>query len=325
MADTAAAVVHIGEALNLTLVVLLVALVAKGRATGREGIVPALVAGGIMVAPVPGANATLMLANPDHLATQIPLLVVWLILDRARPRWWVPVTVAALLAWARVSDTIVLLEAEIPLLAVCAVRVYRWPRPLRARWYDLSLAAAAVAAEAIAALVLRMIKDAGGFTAYPLRETFADVSMLSSHVWTTAESVLDLYGADFSGQPLQASTALYTPAAHLAGVLLAAVATVFAVRRFFTSDLMIQVLTASIVTSLLAYTLLDNPTAGGGAHNLMPVLPPGDASIWITFGRRAFGAQAQTYTVDGAQILVWRHNLLRSDLVTVPSARPSAC
>jgi hypothetical protein len=78
------------EALNLTIVVLLVALVAKGRATGREGLIRALIAGGILLAPTPGPAGQLMLGNPDHLATQIPLLLVWLILDRAVPRWWVP-------------------------------------------------------------------------------------------------------------------------------------------------------------------------------------------------------------------------------------------
>ena len=46
------------EALNLTIVVLLVALVAKGRATGREGLIRALIAGGILLAPTPGPAGT---------------------------------------------------------------------------------------------------------------------------------------------------------------------------------------------------------------------------------------------------------------------------
>jgi hypothetical protein len=268
-------IVRIGEALALTLVVVLAAVVAKGEATGRTGLIRALIAGGIMLAPTPGVTGTLMLANPDHLATQIPLLLVWLILDRAVPSWWVPTAVAALLAWARVSDPIVLLEAEIPLLIVCVIRMYRRRGPLRGHWYELSLAAAVVVADRAAAVAARLIRDRGGFTAFPLKETFASVDGLSSHVWVTARSVLDLYGADFSGQPLKASPGLLIPAVHLAGVALAVAAAWYAVRRFFASDLMVQVLTVSLVTVLLAYTLLGTPTSGGGAHNLMPVLPAG--------------------------------------------------
>jgi hypothetical protein len=45
--------------------------VAKGRATGREGLIRALIAAGILLAPTPGPAGTLMLADPDHLATQM--------------------------------------------------------------------------------------------------------------------------------------------------------------------------------------------------------------------------------------------------------------
>lgn len=269
-------VLSIAEALNLTIFVLLVALLAKGRATGREGLVRALVAGGIVCAPVAAANSTLMLSNPDHLATQIFVLAAWLIVDRARPRWWVPVGVAALLAWARVSDSIVLLEAELPLLVVCAVRIYRRGGALRDQWYELSLGAAAIAAELVAQLVLVTIRAMGGFAAYPLQETFAPVYQLSSHVWVTVESTLLLYGADFSGLPLKGNLALLTVGAHLIGVALAVAGTCYAVRRFPGNDLMPQVVTAMMITSLLAYTLLgEGVTASGGAHDVMPVLPAG--------------------------------------------------
>jgi hypothetical protein len=442
-------VLSVAEALNFTVLVLLVALVAKGRATGREGMVRALVAGGIMFAPVAGGNTTLMLSNPDHLATQIPVLAAWLIVDRARPRWWVPVAVAALLAWARVSDSIVMLEAELPLLVVCAVRIYRRGGRLREQWYELSLAGAAIAAECIAQLVLVTIRAMGGFTAYPLQETFTPVAQLSSHIWVTVESALLLYGADFSGLPLKGNLNLVTVVVHLTGVLLAAVATVYAIRRFRGNDLMPQVVTVMMITSLLAYTLLsEGVTASGGAHNLMPVLPagavlagrllfrnpipvrqvalvaaivavyagllttyvvqarpaptdvplatwlqdhhlryglsdyyaaalvtvdgddqvriapvkrtgdqlvlspwesttswydpalhdatffvatqlngcrPDDARLWAAAARQAYGPPTRTYSVDGAQVLVWNYNLLDAPLPPVQMGRPSAC
>ena len=269
-------VLSVAEALNLTALVVLVALLAKGRATGREGLVRALVAGGIVCAPIAGANSTLMLSKPDHLATQVFVLAAWLIVERSRPRWWVPVAVAVVLAWARMNDSIVLLEAELPLLVVCAVRVYRRGGALRDQWYDLSLGAAAIAAELIAQLILVTIRAMGGFTAFPLNESFAPVSALSSHIWVTVESTLILYGADFSGLPLKGNLALLTAAAHLIGVALAAVATIYALRRFTSIDLVTQIVTAMLVASVLAYTLLgQGVTASGGAHDVMPVLPAG--------------------------------------------------
>jgi hypothetical protein len=278
-------VLSVAEALNLTALVVLVALLAKGRATGREGLVRALVAAAIVGAPVAGASSTLMLSNPDHLATQVFVLAAWLIVDRARPRWWVPVAVAVVLAWARMNDSIVLLEAELPLLVVCAVRVYRRGGALRDQWYDLSLGAAAIAAELIAQLILVTVRAMGGFTAYPLQESFAPVSELSSHIWVTVESTLILYGADFSGLALKGNVALITAAVHLIGVALAAVATIYALRRFTSIDLVTQVVTAMLVASVVAYTLLSQGTASGGAHDVMPVLPAGA----ILAGRMAFG------------------------------------
>jgi hypothetical protein len=125
------------------------------------------VAAAIVGAPVMGANTTLLLSNPDHLATQVFVLAAWLIVDRARPRWWVPVAVAAVLAWARMNDSIVLLEAELPLVAVCALRIYRRGGALRDQAYDLSLMGAAIAAELAAQAVLVSVRAMGGFTAFP--------------------------------------------------------------------------------------------------------------------------------------------------------------
>ena len=438
------------EALNLTIVVLLVALVAKGRATGREGLIRALIAGGILLAPTPGPAGQLMLGNPDHLATQIPLLLVWLILDRAVPRWWVPVAVGALLAWARMSDTIVLLEGEILLFVVCVIRMYRRRGPLRGQWYDASLAAAAVIANEAAKAALRLVHEHGGFTAFPLQEAFATISAWAGNIFVTVQSFFDLYGADFSGQRLAATPGLIIPAVHLVGVALAVVAIWWAVRRFSGSDLMIQVLTAAMVCSLVAYTVLAWYTASGGAHDLMPVLPigavlagrlltgdvirrglipalavalglygvilwrdaliarpspliaqrqqlatwltqhhlsyglsnyyaasllsvdsggsmvvplnrrngqlvlspwnsqaswydpaqhdatffvanqkqdcpPDDAAAWEAAARSAFGPPAATYSVAGAEVMVWHHNLLSDYLPAVTPHRPSAC
>ena len=63
-----------------------------------------------------------MLLSPDHTGTAVPLLVTWLLIDRARPRWYVPPLVGLLFAWTMVADSIVLITGIIPLVLVCALR-----------------------------------------------------------------------------------------------------------------------------------------------------------------------------------------------------------
>ena len=131
-------VVHIAAAMSYTLLVLAAALLARGHATGREGAVRMLIAAGIMLAPSLGTGSATLLSNPDHTGTQVWLLVIWLVLDRARPRWWVPVLIAVLLAWVQVGDTLVLYEGVVPLVIVCAIRAYptyRLRRRLSESWY----------------------------------------------------------------------------------------------------------------------------------------------------------------------------------------------
>ena len=77
-------VVHAAAAMTYTLLVLLAALLAKGRVQGGAGWARALLAGGLMLSPQLGATSILLL-SPDHTGTAVPLLVIWLLIDRARP------------------------------------------------------------------------------------------------------------------------------------------------------------------------------------------------------------------------------------------------
>ena len=79
-------VVHAAAAMTYTLLVLLAALLAKGRSRGAAGWARALLAAGLMLSPQLGATSILLL-SPDHTGTAVPLLVIWLLIDRARPRW----------------------------------------------------------------------------------------------------------------------------------------------------------------------------------------------------------------------------------------------
>ena len=123
--------VHIAAALTYTLAMLLVALLAIGKTTGREAVARAAIAAGIMIAPQLDAGTYALLNSPDHLGTSVPVLLAWLIVDRARPRWYVPVVVGLILAWAQIADVLVLYVAVLPLATVCSFRALRakvWPR-----------------------------------------------------------------------------------------------------------------------------------------------------------------------------------------------------
>ena len=67
-------VVHICSALTYTLLVLLAAFVARGRARGAEGVIRALLAAGIMLAPQPTGPTQVLLGSPDHVGTAVPVL-----------------------------------------------------------------------------------------------------------------------------------------------------------------------------------------------------------------------------------------------------------
>jgi len=265
--------VHIAAALSYTLLVLGAALLARGHASGREGVIRMVVAAGIMLAPSLGTGTVVLLSNPDHNGTQVPMLVIWLILDRARARWWVPVLVSVLLAWVQVGDPLVLYEGVVPLVLVCAFRMVRRRGRLADNWYELALAGGAIVSAGAASLALKLIHQLGGFAVRPPSTAFAHVAHLPSNVWVAVQSVLVLFGADFSGAHIGAHIGVAL--VHLAGVALAVWATGRALRRFSTQDLVVQVLAVTLIVLLAAYVVRGNPNVTGSTHEIAAVLPIG--------------------------------------------------
>jgi hypothetical protein len=274
-------VLHVSAAVTYTLLVLTGGLLARGRAKGREGVLRFLIAAGIMVAPQLGAGAFILVFQPDHTGTQVPLLATWLVIDRAprRWRWWVPVVVAAMLAWVEVADRLVVLIGVAPLAAVCAVRAYRAivqrREGLRSAWFDLSLIVAAGASVEISSIVVKRIGEHGGFAVLPVANGLAPISEMSSHLWLMVEGVCGLYGADLFGMSspgLNAGIAIV----HLFGLALAVWALVLVLRRFFScDDLIAQVLALGILINLAAYLLSTTPTTYWSAREIAGVLPAG--------------------------------------------------
>jgi hypothetical protein len=269
---------HIAAALTYTLVMVCAAILAKGRADGREALIRVLMVAGIMLTPPMLSGAATFLSDPDHTLTQVPLLLVWILLDRFadRPRWPVPVAIGVLLAWSLVADPLVTYEGILPIVLVCGLRLYRRRdtvlRQPRQFWYEGALIAASVVAAGAGTLALRLIGRVGGFTVTPPDTTLAQVHTLYTHVWVTVQSVLKLYGADFSGtQGIHAAPAVIC----LAGVALATWAACRALRRFTDMDLVTQVLVIALAVLLISYTVSGDPNVVGGPHEIVGVLPIG--------------------------------------------------
>jgi hypothetical protein len=269
-------VVHIAGALTYTLLVLLAALLAQGRAAARTGLLRAAIAGGIMLAPQLGNGVYVLLLAPDHLGSTVPVMLVWLLLDRARRRWYVPVAAGVLLTWGLVADNIVLITGVLPLIVTCAIRVYRCSvagrRPLWASWFDLALITAAVVATQLARTVLMQITAHGGFTVAPVDTRLAEYAAMPQHVLLAAHGLLLLFGADFFGRGLGLVSAVAM--LHLVGLVLAGAATCSVLRRFAAGrDLIAQILGAAVVISLGAYLISHQVADLHSTREVAAVLP----------------------------------------------------
>jgi hypothetical protein len=302
-------VLHVSAAISYTLVVLLGGLLARGRAKGREGVVRFAIAAGIMVAPQLGPGAFILVFQPDHIGTQVPLLATWLVLDRAPVRllggttpeypparaWYVPPVVGALLAWAAVADRLVVIIGAIPLAVVSAMRAYQalvqYRERLLSAWFDLSLLAAALVSVPISSIVEKQIADHGGYTVLPVASGLAQITDMSSHLWLAVEGVSGLYGADLFGMSspgLQAAIAVL----HLVGLALAVWGLWLAIRGFFRSDDRIaQVLALGILINIAAYLLSSTPTTYWSAREIAGVLPAGAVLAGRMLGRRFMTAR----------------------------------
>ena len=286
-------VVRICAALTYTLLVVLAAAVAYGAkpadnadsaddADNRAALVRAVMTVAVMIGPTLLA-VTVLLDDPDHTGTAVPVLFTLLVLDRARRRWWVPVLVAAVLGWALVGDSLVLLIAVAPLVIVCGARSFALlalrRQPLAVARYDLALAAAGVAAAIGGTALSALIKANGGFTVTPSpAQSTVPFSALPANLSATVNDFLGLFSADVFNARL--NDWLAVAAVHTVFACLVAVALFLALRAFgrgFPSgDLIAQLLAVAIVINLLAYVLLYRDS-GSTVREIAPVFGLGGA------------------------------------------------
>jgi len=287
---------HIAAAMTYTLVVVLAVLLARGGFTSRAAAIRLLIAAGIILAPQLGPGVTALILTIGHIGTAVPVLLIFLLLDRAPQRWWVPVLAGLGLAWVLVADELVLIVAIVPLAVVCALRVLEaavrersLSRAFATRRYELSLIGAAAAAAGLAWVAERVLRALGGYILNPIRFTFA-----SHYSWATLHvlwAVPRIYGADYRGL---AGGPYYTALLHMVSLALVGLALLLVAWRFFAGAALVdQVLAVAIVLNIVLFV-----TTGAGSqgpHEIAVVAPFGAAlAARMLAGSQASRTRAQS-------------------------------
>jgi hypothetical protein len=298
---------HVAAAMTYTLSVLLAALLARRGESGRVGLTRMAMATAIMVAPQLGSGVYTLVMVVDHIGTSVPLLLIWLLLDRfdrRPPRWWVPVLTTLLLAWVLVADPLVLVVGVAPLALVSVIRFLQgssardgspWVQRARTQWYPLSLAGAALAAYLLARLAERLLAALGGFVAHPVPLAWRWEPRDILALWRFAE----LYGADYRGL---AGAPFAFAILHLVSVVLVGSSVLLVVMRFLSGvPLVDQVLTAAIVLNVVLYAV--STASEQGAHEIAVVAPMGAALAARTLVTPGRGPRIRLAAAAGALVL----------------------
>jgi hypothetical protein len=277
-------VLHVAAALTYTLLVLLAALLARGQARGAEGWARALIAAGVMVAPQLGDGVHVLLAQPDHVGTQVLTLGTFLVLERAPRRWYTPIAVWALLTVAVVADKITIVDAVVPLAFVGLLHAI-WTRQPSAHRFELSLAVAAGAALATAQSLLTLISRIGGFTLMPVQTALSGPGGLPGHLSLAWHGILSLFGAEVTTAPPGPQTVLawlHAPGIALAVAAFAVVAWHVPSQRDFVGD----VLAVGIVVNLGGFVASIIPATPFDTREIAALLPFGAVLAGRVFGPR---------------------------------------
>jgi len=293
---------HVTAAIVYTLLVVSAALLARGRAAGREGAVRALLAAGVLLAPSLTPGTQVLLLAPDHTGAGVPVLLTLLVMERAPRRWWMPVVVCLMLTWAQVDDPVATLGCALPLALICAAKE-GWAVLVRQRrpGLDAALAVAAVVSYGLTRLVLAAIHAAGGFYVHGLTggTGLAPAAAIPRQLVWTGQNLLYLFGASYWDlPPLQAAFGYL----HLIGVAVALGGLALGARALFSrlgsGDRVTQTLTAGLLITLVAGAFGTHMAPVSGAHEIALVLPFGAllggrlVGPWLVRARSAGGRRA---------------------------------
>jgi hypothetical protein len=313
-----------------TILVVLAAAVARGRARGLAGVLAVLVTVAIMAGPAVRV-AGVLLTTPDHTSTAMVPLVLALVVDRVRLGWRAAALTGVVLAWGLVADSLVLLVGVVPVVVVCVARAAR-DRAARAELY---LAAGGAAAVVVYALVKAVIRLAGGWQLDGNGHQFVQGRDLAGNAGGTLQDVLNLFSASPFGQPASGPGLLLT-AIHLALFGLVAIAGWISLRRLaWTGDLVAVLLATGIVANLAAYTVLYltgpatgqdvAPVFGMGAALAGRVLGGPLARAWLDRATREGGAGKPASALAAWPLLAaWAAVVLAVSVPPLVTARPAA-
>jgi hypothetical protein len=300
-------VTHVAAGIEYALLVLFAALLAAGKARdrrlgGREGLVRALLAAGVIVAPGTWQGVSVLLEAPDHIGIGVPVLITLLVVDRVRPRRRLPAAatvllIGVLLVWAQLDDPVATLGCALPLALVCAAplaaaaarrladRIRRrrgrpvtpplpWRGEAARHGYDLALVVAAVASYGLTELAVQAISHAGGFYlhAIPAGSQISGLASVPAQVRAVAENLLLLFGANFwvRSQPQNAFSYL-----HFVGAVAALLGLLIAIWRWRRVDRVTRALVVGVLIMLAAGAVSPLMIPVGGAHEIAVVLPFG--------------------------------------------------
>ena len=287
--------VHICAAILYTLLVLLVAALARGRSTGREAVARITIAVVVMAVPMAGMGTSVLLLSPDHTGTAVPLLLAWLIIDRwgaAAPRW-LPYAVGVVLMAAQVSDPLALYVGAVPLSAVCGLRMWRAAREAGQRWPrwrgpEAALVGAAIASALGSRLILVAIHTAGGFHVHGVPAGIANPARMLENVQIMAVALSVNFGAYFHDRNPGLDTGM--GAARLVLLLVTLAVVVAVLTRFVRrrpdqpGRLVDELLLAGVGVNLGAFVVSTIPFDATSARQIAAVLFLGAALVGRTVG-----------------------------------------
>jgi hypothetical protein len=288
-------VIHVAAAMTYTLLVVAAAILAKGRATGVAGLVRAAIAVAILLVPGTETGYLTLLNSPDHTGTGVPVLVTWIVLDRALtrpdgsyrsdPPRWLPYLITVLLAWGAIGDPLVAVTAALPLIVVCALRLVR---ARRLGGVEARLLAAGLGGILLARAALFAVRLAGGFAMHGVPVGLAGFGRLGRNAWIAVVGLavnFGLFPADLHNPGAYAIAVI-----HLVGLLavLAAVGLVAwrAVRGRWDDDLIAPVLAFGMLANVGAFILSTIPFDKLSARQIVAVLPLGAALAGRLYGPR---------------------------------------
>jgi hypothetical protein len=306
-------VAHVTAAICYAALLVVAALLARGRARGWAGVIPALLTAGILLAPGGAQSNGVLLGSPDHIGVSVPIVLAFLLIDRApgsdgaeRARWWVPTLMFLILVWAQLDDPIAEFAAAFAVAVVCLARAgLGWLNHRRGQgnpgpganesardgqrapgyWYDAALGVAALVSYVVSQLLVGLIQDVGGYRMRGLGQIAGVVPLArwGSQTGVATYNTMILFGADFWDQPTAAETAISV--LHLVGLLLAVCGTlagiVSLVRR---GDRVTQIVTIGTLVTLGAGAYASDMTKGYAAHEIAVVLPFGAILAGRTVG-----------------------------------------